>query len=142
MQVMVHVTEEEQRKVAVHCHAGLGRTGFVSSLQLATALCRAVPCDSPIDCLYCHKCHHTAHLLMQATLLGLDNLHSTCKLAQQVRSCKPVYVSTILHSGIVGLASISTYVRHELQTLLTTSSPEHASYVLGHVWIQSVLLCH
>ena len=26
-QVMVHVTEEEHRKVAVHCHAGLGRTG-------------------------------------------------------------------------------------------------------------------
>ncbi len=27
MQVMVHVTEEDKRKVAVHCHAGLGRTG-------------------------------------------------------------------------------------------------------------------
>ena len=27
LQVMVHVTEEEHQKVAVHCHAGLGRTG-------------------------------------------------------------------------------------------------------------------
>ncbi len=27
VQVMVHVTEKEHRKVAVHCHAGLGRTG-------------------------------------------------------------------------------------------------------------------
>ena len=26
-QVMAHVTQEERRKVAVHCHAGLGRTG-------------------------------------------------------------------------------------------------------------------
>ena len=116
VQVMVHVTEEEQRKVAVHCHAGLGRTGFVSSLQPATALCHAVPFDSPIDCLYYHKCHHTAHLLMQATLLGLANLDSTCKLPQQLSSCKSVYVSTILHSGIICLASVSTYVRHELQT--------------------------
>ena len=29
VQVMAHVIDVEKRRIAVHCHAGLGRTGYV-----------------------------------------------------------------------------------------------------------------
>lgn len=50
---MVHTVHAQQQKVAIHCHAGLGRTGLVVASFLVFA--HRLPADHAIDLVRCHR---------------------------------------------------------------------------------------